>query len=97
MTDIPHIDGQIDIFEALGETPPMLPVPVFTVYTSPYDQRCGWCGNPGFLGGGAHRNPSDPDQSVFFQYCTGCQRKYGHPKTYTPTAIRVVDNRKDTP
>lgn len=94
MTEPKPLTGQIDIFEALGVEPPPPVVPPFTVYTSPYGQKCGWCGGNGMLGGGGTYHPEH--HSIFFQYCTACHGRYGHPNTRDPAAIVVVDNRKDT-
>jgi hypothetical protein len=73
-----ELAGQTDIFDELGELPP---APPFTVHTCVWASRgCGWCHSKNVIGGGACRNPQDNNESFYYDYCQGCENKYGSPR-----------------
>ena len=83
------IEGQVDLFEAMGEAPPP---PPFTVYTCVWAERgCGWCQSNGFEGGGACRNPRDASESLFYSYCGKCRTRYGYPRVGDPDYPVIID------
>ncbi|MFP5018963.1 hypothetical protein ACKLTP_18575, partial [Paenarthrobacter ureafaciens] len=89
------IAGQLDIFELL-EAPAAAAQPPFKVQPLGWHgpMICGWCGGPGFLGGGACRWPEDTTVSIGYQYCQKCIDKYGHPKVFaggTPLVMMTRD------
>lgn len=90
------IDGQTDIFDALGESSP---APPFTVYTCVWAEKgCGWCGSRAMLGGGACRNPQDQDESFFYSYCGSCYGRYRSPRVTAPDFnLRVDRTQKPRP
>lgn len=77
------IDGQVDVFELLGEDKAACQPP-FRVYPlkSRWKAICGWCGGSGLLGGGACRHPDNAELSIGYDYCQKCVDKYGHPKVF---------------
>ena len=87
--------GQTDIFDFL-EAPAKQPQPVFKVYPLDWHgkRECGWCGGPGFLGGGACCWPEDKHLHIGYDYCQKCVDKYGHPKVRaggTPLVLMTRD------
>lgn len=83
------LEGQSDIFEALGEESP---TPPFTVYTCVWAEKgCGWCGSGNMLGGGACRNPQNNEESFFYSYCSRCYDKYRSPRVTAPGFNLYVD------
>ena len=82
-TTIPgQLDGQTDIFDALGEKPQ----PPFTVHTSTqYRMQCGYCGGNTTSGqgngGGCGKLPDG--RWVMWDYCAECHDKHGRPDIAT--------------
>lgn len=71
------VAGQSDIFDALGEP---APTPAFKVWTCVWSSDgCGWCRAKSSVGGGACRNPGNADESLFYEYCAVCVKRWGHP------------------
>lgn len=83
------LEGQLDIFDAMDEQPP---IPPLTVYTCVWAERgCGWCHSNNTEGGGACRNPRDESESLFYSYCGKCRGKYGYPKVGNPDYPVTID------
>jgi len=90
------IDGQLDLLELIEAPAPVRTQPAFKVHPLGWHgkQTCGWCGGPGFLGGGACRWPEDRTISIGYQYCQKCVDKYGHPRVHaggTPLLMMTAD------
>jgi len=85
------VAGQVDLFDLIGERPPVT-IPPFTVWTSSADYQhgkwcCGWCGSRNLTGegcgGGAGRGPGDAPWYTW-DYCNTCAGLYGHPDPHRP-------------
>jgi len=79
--------GQVDVFDILGERPPVT-IPPFTVWTSSRASiACGWCGSRNLTGegcgGGAGRGPGNAPWYTW-DYCNTCATKYGRPEPHRP-------------
>lgn len=86
-----QLDGQTDIFDALGEKPVQPPFTVYTGYEG-WTRSCGWCGSSSSIGGGATRWPSDEQVSIHYDYCQKCESKHGAPRVYAGgTPLKLVE------
>lgn len=90
------LDGQLDLLDLIDGPAQIKTQPVFKVHPLGWHgkQTCGWCGGPGFLGGGACRWPEDKTISIGYQYCQKCVDKYGHPAVRrggTPLVMMTAD------
>lgn len=90
------LEGQLDLLELLEGPAPVKAQPPFKVHPLGWHgkQTCGWCGGPGFLGGGACPWPEDKTFSIGYQYCQKCVDKHGHPRVHaggTPLVMMTAD------
>ncbi|AXH44436.1 hypothetical protein PP353_gp60 [Arthrobacter phage Kumotta] len=90
------MDGQTDIFDFL-EAPAKASQPPFKVHHLGWHSKpaCGWCGGPGYLGGGACRWPEDDNISIGYNYCQKCVDKYGHPEVRAGGTPLVMMSREE--
>lgn len=87
------IEGQLDIFDALGEKPAPPPFTVYAGYEG-WTRACGWCGSSNSIGGGATCWPNDKQLSIHYDYCQKCMGTFGAPRVYAGgTPLKVVDLR----